>query len=813
MRAEQAAVADTASPVPGFLDRLGDRVQLTDRESGRVEVLRLRPELTASPLFEPAVTRRAEQLAGFHHPNCVKVRQIGRLPAPDGRLVVVSDAVDGWRLSEVLEAAGPCGVAFHPNAVLFLLRQLLDAVVSLHEVAPGISHGALGTERLIITRDGRLVVTESVLGGALWHLPPMPPDRLWRDLRLAVADSEARPFGRRTDLRQIGIVALSLALGRQLRRDEYPTRLAGLMYEWTPATSGLNADAFGGMLLGWLLRVLSLTDDLTPWSVAEARHALSTAVERHAHCSFEPTGLSEMLRAVADYYAAAVEAPDAVLEPPAAPAPIHVRAPEPVKVLPAEPVKVLPPEPVRVHAPAPVQAHAPEPAPVRTPEPVKVLPAEPVKVLPAEPLRVHAPAPVQAHAPEPAPVRTPEPVKVLPAEPVKVLPPEPVRVHAPAPVQAHAPEPAPVRAPEPVKVPPVEPVKVLPPEPVLAHSPVGPIDEHLSSADHAEERLQPGSHTHERQTWAVPAPVVAMKTEPAGQVFLAKGGSKGTAAVVSPLADTIAPEWPDADISQSGGRRRQTHAAVGLSSSRSFLGVDEGEDGHVLVEAPPRTRARALIGIGAAAVIILALGGYALVQPSAVSALATRRASSAPPPAVAGSASLTPANPAAPAPRVEAQRAPSTPRTPEAPPAAAAPEDPAPAGAVEVVSPVSLKVSEGGRPLGASGERIQLSVGRHTLEIGREDLGYQVVQVVDIKPGRPQRIQPSLPTGVANLNATPWAEVWIDGRKVGETPLGHVQLTIGSHEVQFRHPELGDQTRTLVVTTGSVALLSVELKK
>jgi serine/threonine-protein kinase len=146
-------------------------------------------------------------------------------------------------------------------------------------------------------------------------------------------------------------------------------------------------------------------------------------------------------------------------------------------------------------------------------------------------------------------------------------------------------------------------------------------------------------------------------------------------------------------------------------------------------------------------------------------------------------------------------------------PPVAAPEPPAAAGTIEVVSPVRLDVSEGGRPLGASGGPIQLPAGRHTLNIGREDLGYQTVQVVDVKPGRPHRIEPSLPSGVANLNATPWAEVWIDGRKVGETPLGRVQLTIGSHEIQFRHPELGDQTRTLVVTTGAVALLSVDMKK
>jgi hypothetical protein len=173
----------------------------------------------------------------------------------------------------------------------------------------------------------------------------------------------------------------------------------------------------------------------------------------------------------------------------------------------------------------------------------------------------------------------------------------------------------------------------------------------------------------------------------------------------------------------------------------------------------------------------------------------------------------TTAPPAAPASQADAQRAPLTPRAPEAQPPAAAPEQPAPAGTIEVVSPVRLDVSEGGRPLGASGGPIQLSVGRHTLNIGREDLGYQAVKVVDVKPGRPLRIEPALPSGVANLNATPWAEVWIDGRKVGETPLGRVQLTIGSHDIQFRHPELGDQTRTLVITTGSVALLSVDMKK
>jgi hypothetical protein len=716
MHTEPVAVSDTAPLASGFLDRLGDRVQLTDRESGHVEILRLRPELTASPLFEPAVRRRAEQLAGFRHPNCANVRQIGRLPAPDGRLVIVSDAVDGWRLSEVLEAAGPCGVAFHADAVLFLLRQLLDAVAALHDVAPGVSHGALGTERLIVAADGRLMVTESVLGGALWHLPAMSPDRLWRDLRLAVADGEARPFGRRTDLRQIGIVALSLALGRQLRRVEYPTRLASLLEERAPSSSGPGAGAVGPAFRGWLLRVLSLTDELTPWSVAEARRELHRLVECDARYAFAPTGLPVVLGAVADYYAAAAEVP--------VPVRTSSRLAEPTP----EPGPVLPPEPSSHSSRVEDQ---PAPGSDTSERPVSLLPIRSV--------------PVVAVASEPV---APPSVPVVAAKSEPVAPPQ---------------------------------------VPVVAV---------------AAERSGPPS---------LPvAAIVAAKHGPVAPAVLSGGAGDGPAAEVALLADTVAPEWPH---TEAGGRRRHAHDPGDESSPRRFLGVDVAEDAYAPLPTPPGMRARTLIGIGAAAVVIVALGGYALVRPSLVSATATRLASSALSTAMVDAAGKATAAPGGSASQPDTLRALPAPQTAAVPPLPAATEQPAQAGAVEVVSPVSMNVSERGRPLGASGGPIQVSLGRHTLDIGREDLGYQTVKVVDVKPGRPLRIELPLPNGVANLNATPWAEVWIDGRKVGETPLGRVELTIGPHEVQFRHPELGDQTRTLVVTTGAVALLSVDLRK
>jgi hypothetical protein len=692
MQPEHAAVPDTAPVVPGFVDRLGDRVQLTDRETGRVEVLRLRPELTASPLFEAGVKRRANQLTGFLHPNYARVRRVGRLPSPDGRLVIVSDAVDGWRLSEVLEAAAPCGVAFNPDAVLFLLRQLLGAVADLHEVALGVSHGALGTERLVVTADGRLVITESVLGAALWHLPPMSPDRLWRDLRLAVAAREAQPFGRLTDLRQIGLVALSLALGRQLRRDEYPGRLAGLLEEWKPAPAGLGAEEFRPAIRGWLRRVLSLTDDLMPWSVAEARRELDRVVESDGRYAFAPEGLSVLLGAVGAYYAGAGEVP----------APIDAQA-------------------------ARLQAH-------ETSEAASAV----------------EPAPAGDVAASDRDVRQPAPDASRPAS----------------------------------EVPDVVLDDSSWPEPV-----VRPAGDQL-----VDSREEPPVETGLTSMCAEPP------SPPHAVEDLAPPGREANALPAPPLAVPIG---------------AMNVEPIGAYSPRPLLGVHVAEDPMDPVAAPSGRRTLTLVAVAAAALVIVALGGYTLVRPSSVGAAAARRASPPQPTAAAETRSPTATPSGASALPASTQPTPSAPRVPDPLPLppVAAPRQPAPIGTIEVVSPVPLNVSEAGRALGASGTPIQVPAGRHTLEVGREDLGYRAVQVVDVQPGRPVRIEPPLPSGVANLNATPWAEVWIDGRKVGETPLGGLQLTIGSHEVQFRHPEFGNQTRTLVVTTGSVALLSVDLKK
>ena len=135
-------------------------------------------------------------------------------------------------------------------------------------------------------------------------------------------------------------------------------------------------------------------------------------------------------------------------------------------------------------------------------------------------------------------------------------------------------------------------------------------------------------------------------------------------------------------------------------------------------------------------------------------------------------------------------------------------------GWVSVNSPIEMQLFEDGRLVGSSrSDRIMMSVGEHSLQIVNELLGYRSTRNVQVSPGRTSPIRIDVPKGSVALNASPWAEVWVDGDRVGETPIGNVTLPIGNHDVVFRHPELGEQRHTVTVTLTGPARLSVDMRK
>ncbi len=188
-------------------------------------------------------------------------------------MVIVSDAVPGTRLAELLQAPGPPGS--DPQAWLPLFQGVVSAVAALHALGRDLAHGAIGPERIVVRPDGRPVLVEPLLGAVIEPLG-MARLRLWSEYRVPVAPTAGTArFDQRCDVMQLGILALSLGAGRLLGRNDFPNRLPQLLSEACPGERPGDAPRASPALRGWIARALQL----------DARSAFSSAVEADASLS------------------------------------------------------------------------------------------------------------------------------------------------------------------------------------------------------------------------------------------------------------------------------------------------------------------------------------------------------------------------------------------------------------------------------------------------------------------------------------------------------------------------------------------------
>ena len=130
------------------------------------------------------------------------------------------------------------------------------------------------------------------------------------------------------------------------------------------------------------------------------------------------------------------------------------------------------------------------------------------------------------------------------------------------------------------------------------------------------------------------------------------------------------------------------------------------------------------------------------------------------------------------------------------------------------ISGVPVQIMENGTLLGSTETpRILVPAGSHELELTNAALGYRVTRTVQVVAGQTLSITLKAPQGTLSINALPWAEVWVDGKPAGETPIGNLSLTIGNHELLFRHPELGEQRKTVTVGALAPVRVGVDLRK
>jgi PEGA domain len=135
-------------------------------------------------------------------------------------------------------------------------------------------------------------------------------------------------------------------------------------------------------------------------------------------------------------------------------------------------------------------------------------------------------------------------------------------------------------------------------------------------------------------------------------------------------------------------------------------------------------------------------------------------------------------------------------------------------GGIRLSTPIDLTVLDGDRVIGSSVEGpIFAAAGRHEFEFVNSATGYRTRQVVEVKAGQIVPFTVPVPNGTLNINAQPWAAVWIDGNAVGETPIGNMSVVPGEHEVVFRHPELGERRQKTLVRAGAETRVAVNLEK
>ncbi|HKW02105.1 MAG TPA: PEGA domain-containing protein [Vicinamibacterales bacterium] len=247
---------------PGLPDPLGDRMLTFDNSTASsLELLRFKKEFSSAPGFESALRKRVDDLSRLRHPSIAAVRGVEWLNSGEA-LALVSIHTAGRRLSEILKDAR--GAAF----ALELVRQVAPALVALENTGTGLSHGALTPERIVVTREGRLVVVEHVLASAIEALR-LPANRVRADLGLAVPASDPVKFDARLDVIQLAFVALSLLLGRRLEAADYPQHTTVLLDEFAR-----NDAAAAARFRPWLERALQL--GANPFSTAqEAQEAFN----------------------------------------------------------------------------------------------------------------------------------------------------------------------------------------------------------------------------------------------------------------------------------------------------------------------------------------------------------------------------------------------------------------------------------------------------------------------------------------------------------------------------------------------------------
>ncbi|MCL4847201.1 MAG: PEGA domain-containing protein [Acidobacteria bacterium] len=815
----------------GFVDRLGERVVTPEDGGGLVERLRIARALGTGAAFAASLESVRQRLESFVHPACLPVR---RVEGPDdaGRVTLVSDHVDGTRLSCLLERASREGAPLPTGSVLHVLQGIVGALADLHAQWLGAFHGLLGIDRILLAPDGRVLLTEYIIGGALARHQSVSRADLWPVLGLAVPQlDDIPPFVPLTDHIQLGVVGLSLLLNRPLGPDEYPARIEALLDEARETDLVGQQAPLGASLRQWLARALLVSPDGPYPTLPALAQGLDALVGDDAEYVAVPIGLDVEPDPLELEPGTGILATD-VDEGPLG-RDIDLDSEGPADAWDAGRLAAGTADPYAVGHVGPAESFsAVDPGDLdgslgasthgdfaRTPADVEsdwrfdrgnLLDDEPPAAEPAEGLEVVRYGAVGGYDPQEFEVAT-----VV----AQTRASEMEEPHAETPVS-----PAPPTDAEPV----APPAWTPPPPPDPAPAPVAPRPAVTSSSTATDRKPDLLRH---------------------GDLYTALGFVEEPSSSTRPGPDS----WPPVTPSRSWAPVARIAAALvvamalgvgawwsfapGSAPAVGWLNIDSRPsgaevvvDGHVrgrtpaVVELPAGMHLVELRGIGSP--VLANLEVRAGEQSSEVVALRDDRADGTlavetlPAGAevhvdgeLVGYAPVRAEN-LRPGEHVVLVRngAAAVERRVTIEPAQTVDLSVPLSGWLAVTASLPLDVFDGEVRIGSSRERrLAVAAGRRHLVFLNEAVGFRLETDLDVAAGRVTNVPVSLPNGWVSVTSDVPADVRVDGKPVGRTPVPSLELPLGMHEVTVSHPRYGDQTFTVLVAIGTPTRVNATL--
>jgi hypothetical protein len=261
--------------VPGEPYSLDDGLGIRRIQSdGRThtEVLELTPALAAQPVVEQAIRGRASRYADLDIRSFAPVRRVERA---GGSLHIVSEMPAGVRLSHLLAHLEATGEVVPESAAIELSSLVINAIASLHAWPGGLAHGAINPAHVLLTNDGRIMLTDCVFGAGLEVLQ-RNREVLWKEFALAMpaAASLAR-FDQQADVAQMGALILAVILQRPLRAHEYPRGVTDLVVTATESSTMPGTPGSASALRMWLQEALQIHPRLAFRSAVEAQRSFA----------------------------------------------------------------------------------------------------------------------------------------------------------------------------------------------------------------------------------------------------------------------------------------------------------------------------------------------------------------------------------------------------------------------------------------------------------------------------------------------------------------------------------------------------------